>query len=51
MKKEPKTPKRKLNPKDSNLWEYLRAKLYVRGLKDNNLTARQIFDYIVKKYK
>jgi len=51
MIKELKKPKRDLNLKDENLWNYLKAKLYVKGVGDNNLTARQIFNYITSKYK
>ncbi len=36
---------------EENLWEYLKAKLYVKGVRDNNLSAKQIFHYVTKHFK
>lgn len=51
MQKRPKTPKKEMDYVEANCWGYLTTKLYVKGIKDNNLTARQIWDYIHKHYK
>ena len=37
--------------KEENLWNYLKAKLYVKGIDDNNLTAKQVYNYITKHFK
>ena len=36
---------------EENFWNYLKAKLYVKGIKDNNLTAKHIFNQVTKYFK
>jgi hypothetical protein len=43
--------KKEVNFTDSNLWEYLKDKLYVKGIRDNNLTARHIYQYVTRHFK
>jgi len=42
---------KKTSYKEENLFNYLKAKLFVKGVKDNGLSAKQIYQYVTKHFK